>query len=587
MEFSVAGAAKALKLSERGVRSAMATGRLRTLGTDETQVRISEQEVERYRHRKNKSLAVSWDVSELPIAPIEEPGNITEQALQKRQSGGKGEPAQPWRRLAQRLITVPYDRFGGGSHDVLVRVFGQPEHSPAAAVIVVGDLLRMSASIASHTLDELAASHLLPAVADALPEGTTVADVCWVLPTGAAQMTDSTDRHTVYAETLRVDGEQVEQFTSQLVDVAQVDVVIGMPLETWPAIEEHHPRQRRQWNLAVTDPDSLPVWIVDPGLAEDHLTALVRITHAAETELQRQFAAHVADEVAAVFEVLDTQRARTVPSWLSERISVGITQWGPSDADRNLVEKWKAHYDPAALDDCYRDALEWYEQVDEYSPTPDGTLAAALRSGLSRVRWLNRADGSAPGRPALPEVEDFNVESVTITGDVGAEWVASLQQVREAVVDNSGRARQLRALRSVAAARYQLTRGEFGPDMVDAHGVCCRVTEDGARTIVVRPRTSDDLDPQALQSARIVAHNPRSEGGDLAVFLRFADGSLTLLPHRNPLSGVNFGYSGSGSGELATDIDRLRQEIYGAQESYDEVFSTVSERGLTRLDVAV
>lgn len=582
MEFSVAGAAKALKLSERGVRSAMATGRLRTLGTDESQVRISEQEVERYRHRKKRHVAVSWDVSELPNAPVQEPGNITEQALQKRQSGGEGESVWPWRRLAQRLITM---RYRGSSRDVLVRVFGQPEHSPAAAVIVVGDLLRMSASIPSHSLDELADKELLPAVADVLPEGTTVADVCWVLPTGAANMNDSTDRRTVYAETLRVDGEQVTQFTDRLVTIDQVDAVIGMPLETWPAIEEHHPRQRRQWNIAVTAPDSLPVWTVDPGLAEDHLTALVRITHAAETDLQRQFAAHVADEVAAVFEVLDTQRARPVPSWLNERISVGTTQWRPTDADRDLVEKWKAHYDPAALDDCYRDALDWYYQVDEYSPTPDGTLATALRSGLARVRWLNRADGSVPGRPALPEVEDFNVESVTISGDVGAEWVASLQQVREAAVDNSGRARQLRALRSVAAARYQLTRGEFGPDMVDAHGVCCRVTEDGARAIVVRPRTSDDLDPQAVQSARIVAHNPRGEGGDLAVFLRFADGSLTLLPHRNSLSGVNFGYSGSG--ELAADIDKLRQEVYGAQESYDEVFSMVSERGLTRLDIAV
>lgn len=62
---------------------------------------------------------------------------------------------------------------------------------------------------------------------------------------------------------------------------------------------------------------------------------------------------------------------------------------------------------------------------------------------------------------------------------------------------------------------------------------------------------------------------------------------MTTANHRNPLSGVNFGYSGSGSSELATDIDTLRQEVYGTQESYDETFSIVSERGLTRLDIAV
>ncbi|MGV0870432.1 hypothetical protein [Corynebacterium kalidii] len=587
MEYSVVGAAKALRLSERGVRSAIAAGRLRTLGTDESQVRISEQEVERYRHRKKRNVAVSWDVSELPIAPVDELGTFEEQLRALERSGGDIESTLQWRRLAQRLITVPYNRFGGGNHDVLVRVYDQPEHSPAAAVIVVGDLLRMSASIPSHSLDELADKELLPAVADVLPEGTTVADVCWVLPTGAAQMTDGADRHTVYAETLRVEDGRVEEFTSQLVPVEQVDAVIGMPLETWPAISEDQPQQRRQWDIAVTDPQSLPVWEMDTGKAEGYFSALVKIAQAAETELQHQFAAHLADEVAAMFELLDARRPVPIPVWLNERITVPITRWRPSVEDQHIVDTWRADCDPEALEDSYRDALRWYYQVDEYSPTPDGALAAALYSGLVRVRKFNRADGSNPDYPALPEVEDFNVESVTIRGDVGARWVESLQQVREAVVDNSERARQIRALRSIAAARYQLTRGEFGPDMVDAHGVCCRVTEDGARAIIVRPRTSAHLDREKLRSARILAHNPRGEGGDLAVFLRFADGSLTLLPHRNVDSGVNFGYSGSGSGALATDIDRLRQEVYGAQESYDEVFSMVSERGLTRLDIAV
>lgn len=154
------------------------------------------------------------------------------------------------------------------------------------------------------------------------------------------------------------------------------------------------------------------------------------------------------------------------------------------------------------------------------------------------------------------------------------------------VVDNSPRARQQRALQ-IGAAQYAFAQDEFGRDMIDAYGVCCRVTDDGGQALVVRPRTAEHLDQQYLQAARIVVHNPSSTGGDLAVFLRFADGSMTLLPHRNVLGGVNFGYSGSGSGELATDIDRLRQEVHGAQESYDEVFSMVSERGLTRLDIAV
>lgn len=399
-------------------------------------------------------------------------------------------------------------------------------------------------------------------------------------------MTDSSDRHTVYAETLRADGDDVEEFTSQLVPVEQVDAVIGMPLETWPAIEENHARQRHQWNRAITH-DSVPVWTVDPGLAEDHLSSLVKVDQAAETDLQRQFAAHLADEVRAVFEILDTRRPVSLPPWLHERISVAITLWRPPAKDREVVERCLAGYDPHALESCYLDALRWYYSVDEYSPSPDGPLAAALRSGMSHVRQFNRADGSTPDRPALPKIEDFNVETVDLRGDVADEWAWSLQRVREAAVDNSDRSRQLRALRSSVASRYPLTGDEFGPDMVDAHGVHCRVAEDGTRAIVVRPRTTAHLDHQALRSARIVAHNPHGEGGDLAAFLRFADGSITLLPHRNVLSGVNFGCSGSGSGALATDIDTLRQEVHGAQEDYDAIFSVVSSRELRSLDLPV
>lgn len=598
MEYSVAGAAKALNLSERGVRSAMATRRLRTLGTDATQVRISEQEVERYRHRKKDAVTVSWDIVELPRTEVDalptsrnsaETSDNPPAPVRETTTEEPASTRDPLR--GHQLVTVPYNATTD-THEILVRVYDQPEPSPAEAVIVVGDLLRYSAGIAPQELP-LLAEKILAQVSHLLPSGTTVTDVCWILPTGAASELEDTDTRTIFATTLRHDrnAQRIEEFTAHLVSVAAVEAVIGTRLITWPAFEPDQPRQHQQWIQVMTSPHPLRTWVVDQGHAEDHLLVLGRLVRAVATPLQQQFAAHLAEEVDAVIGMRDRARPTQLPDWIALRVDVQILDWSPSEADRQLVAQWVNHCDPATLQEAYADALEWYYSVDEYSPTPDRALADTLYSALSRVQFFNQKVADLP----LPA--SYRVDPVSLAGDLGAEWRSTLHPAGAMPTDNSPASRQRRALRAEVYRHYENSRYRIGPEMVDDCGVYCYLMVDGYNAphsddmadsaLVVRPTTTDHLSISDLQGARVQGHQPRDTIGDLAMYLRLPGGVLTLLPHRAEHTGVAMGYKGSGPRNLAEDIAAVKHAVHGQPADLEEIYQHVSESRRTHLDMEV
>lgn len=592
MDYSVAGAARELRLSERGVRSAMAAGRLRTLGTDQTQVRISEQEIERYRHRKKNAVAVSWDINELPQRPVDpEPATDPGTTPVRVESGAtQDDTSSPQR--AQLLVDVPYGGTGGATHDVLVRVYDQPAQSPATAVIVVGDLLRSHTGITPQELPILAPS-LLGTVAGHLPADTAVTDVCWILPTGAVRTHEATDTRTIFATTLRHDmkSDRFEEFTAHLVSVAAVEAVIGTRLITWPAIDVEQPRQQKQWRQVMTSPHPLRTWVVDQGHAEDHLLVLGRLIRAVATPLQQQFAAHLAEEVEAVIGMRDRARPTQLPDWIAQRVDVQILDWSPSEADRQLVAQWVDHCDATTLQDAYAEALQWYHSVDEYSPAPDRALADTLRTALARVAFFNQTVAD------LPDPASYRVELISLAGDLGDEWRSTLHPTGPMPTDNSSTSRQRRALRAEVTRRYEGLRYRISPEMVDDCGVYCHLITDqygstdgddqDTSALVVRPTTTDHLSITDLQGARVQGHQPRDTIGDLAMYLRLPGGVLTLLPHRAEHTGVAMGYKGSGPRNLAEDIAAVKHAVHGQPADLEEIYQHVSESRRTHLDMEI
>nr|AAP22008.1 YkwA [Corynebacterium jeikeium] len=64
--------------------------------------------------------------------------------------------------------------------------------------------------------------------------------------------------------------------------------------------------------------------------------------------------------------------------------------WRPSQEQRDKVNEVASDRRPELLEESYREALAWLEDVDEFSPTPDPAMATILKRALSRVQFYNQ-----------------------------------------------------------------------------------------------------------------------------------------------------------------------------------------------------
>lgn len=514
MSYSVARLADMLDMSIQGIRTAIRRGLITVLPEEGSSVRVSPEAVERYRRRKT-AFRVSWALEELPSAAADEPARL----------------------LFQRGVEV-----GSGieRRSVLVRAYRPSSTCSAAAIVVLGDIQRgarlTEASAVSHV------ATIFDEILTALPAGTAYTDLAWVLLPGTVRPSDAIEKPAIFSITIADDGAgDAYWFDSGLDDVRGIDRVLGAPLSTWPAIGSELPSQRAQWEGILDEPSQMSVWTLDTHDGEHQVGALARLAQAAGSfELRRQLIAHAAVVVAETFDAIDAPGAPETAPWITARFAVPVARWQPSDDERRFVEAWAREAQPEILEAAYLEGVEWRKSVDELSAVPHPLESEALGCLLELI----------PAAREYPAT--FEIVELRLVGSVAAEWVSTLEPVTSPPTGNSEADRRHRALR-----QYQrgLSYKQFGAERRDAAGVLCVLSEGATSALVARPRTLDGLN---LDGATVEADNPGQSGGDLAIFIREASGKITLLPHVDEYSGVNFGYSGSGSHSLARDIFTAR-----------------------------
>ncbi|AAK94051.1 YkwA (plasmid) [Corynebacterium jeikeium K411] len=256
--------------------------------------------------------------------------------------------------------------------------------------------------------------------------------------------------------------------------------------------------------------------------------------------------------------------------------------WRPSQEQRDKVNEVASDRRPELLEESYREALAWLEDVDEFSPTPDPAMATILKRALSRVQFYNQTVPDVD----LPSPQWTPVDDLVLNGGVAKEWIASLHTVHNIPTANSRDARQVRALlHALGHDVPSFLREQYQVASQGEAGVYCMVPDDRANVLAVRPTSCRYLD---TTGASVETHRDPSRGGNLAVFLRLNAGVLTLLPHESRHSGVQFGYSGTGPRNLANDIVNAYPAASTLTDNQrdsetDRVFQEISVDGLTAL----
>lgn len=514
MSYAVPKVAEMLDLSVQGVRTAIRRGLLTVLPEEGSAVRISPEAVERYRRRKS-GFRVSWALEELPTVASD---------------------------AAARLVFHRGVVVGSGveRRSVLVRVYRPSSMCPAAAIVVLGDMQRGSRLTEAGVVTNAAA--IFDELVTALPAGTAFTDLAWVMLPGTVQPSDEIDKPAAFSITFADDGAGgAYWFDSGLDDIRGVDRVLGAPLATWPAVGSELPSQRAQWEKILSDPSTMQVWTLDTHDGQHQLSAMARLVPSVgDSELRRQLVAHVATVVSKTFDAIDSPGAPVTTPWITARFDVPVARWQPSDEERRFVEAWSKEARPEEIEDAYQAGVEWLRLVDEFSAVPNPLEREALECALKLISTEREC-------PAT-----FEIVELRLAGSVAEEWVSTLEPVTVPPTSNSEHDRRHRAFR-----QYQrsLSYKQFGAELRDAAGVLCALSDDATSALVARPRTLDGLH---LDAATVEADNPGQSGGDLAIFIREESGRITLLPHVDEYSGVNFGYSGTGSLSLARDIFAAR-----------------------------
>lgn len=237
-----------------------------------------------------------------------------------------------------------------------------------------------------------------------------------------------------------------------------------------------------------------------------------------------------------------------------------------ADVDAEDIPPARAQQDLAVLQ-------AWLDEVDKYADVPDPRTAAAVEQAMAAQQTLMRmndpdhADDMARRKPSA------FVVTVDLTG---SSWDGQYLE-RITWLDRDPRNNtelplsERRWARELAKASFADRDLRFGYDFCGNLLTCVSLDlpEDEPTWILgIRWPTSYDGYPLP-EGVEIVAVGA---SGDRPVYLARHGSLIGLLPRSRPYEGWNFGYSGGGPGQLATDIESF---LAGAGVTVDE---TIRER---------
>jgi hypothetical protein len=517
-----AEAARRLDIRPGTLRAAVGRGTVATLTADGQTV-ISAWELERYRHRKDRTFALSPHLRELPAAD------------------------SPLPMVLQTTLATTADL--GDMPDALLRVYALPAGAAADAIVVIGDLQHWSSATIPDYRPALIRS-ARPQISRALDGVDNPARITWVTLGGF--LSDLGDGGYTDIDILGVSVSD-RGVHSQFADYGLLRLLesrLGQRVLTWPAIHPDAPDQAHQWAAASIGRLPNDIWTVDPHSGAATMTGLRHLQQAAgEDPARRAVVAMISKLVVApTLAAASSPGPVRLPASVASRLAVQILTWRPEPEDTDLVNRLAADWPQDTTDpEVLSTAISWLRSIDRYSPAPDLPVADALEHFLEELGGSAAAD-NAPGA--------YSVDLLGVTGTTGDEWLASLTPADPVdPADNSDTTRRHRALAAYLTVRDTSASWatSYGRIMVDPAGIPVALADQcppdlTAKLLVTRPTSYAHLTstPKTIEAQG-------DAGGDLAIFLRLADGTLTLLPHTS-YGQVNWGFLGSGPRDAVQDI---------------------------------